>query len=59
MIGAFAVGTLFASIPAFAASSVPPVITPPNTGTSVGIANANKCKNATPANPIKGCSASK
>ena len=59
MIGAFAVGTLFASIPAFAGSSVSPVITPPNTGTSVGIAGANKCKDATALNPIKGCSTSK
>ncbi|WP_295634741.1 hypothetical protein [Novosphingobium sp.] len=58
MIGAFAVGTLFASASAFAGTSAPVIITPPNTGTSIGIANSNKCKDATPTNPIKGCSAS-
>ena len=59
IIGAFAIGTMFASVPAFAGSSTGTTITPPNTGTSVGVDNANKCKDATPANPIKGCSASK
>ena len=59
IIGAFAIGTMLASAPAFAGSSAPTTITPPNTGTSIGIANANKCKDATPATPIKGCSASK
>ena len=59
VIGAFAIGTMFASVPAFAGSSVPVTIVPPNTGTSIGIANANKCKDATALNPIKGCSSSK
>ena len=59
IIGAFAIGTMLASAPAFAGSGTGTIITPPNTGTSGTIANANKCKDATAANPIKGCSASK
>ncbi len=59
IIGAFAIGTMLASVPAFAASGVGTVIVPPNTTTSSTIANANKCKDSTVAKPIKGCSASR
>ena len=59
MIGAFAIGTMLASVPAFAEPTPGSASIAPNQDDVIAAANAKKCKNSTVQHPIKGCPASK